>query len=96
MVNHDQASVLVVESRLFPLWYHGRGVKLNTPSSYGIEVKDDTLCVVGQLNLPDRVQIGSPTHTAYTRLGTLSWGKDVRGLKERPSPTVDRDQDECG
>jgi hypothetical protein len=64
MVNHDQASVLVVEYRLFPLWYHGRSVKLNTPSSYGIEVKDDELCAVGQLNLPDRVQIESPAPTA--------------------------------
>jgi len=67
-------------SRLFPLWYHGWGVKLNTPPSYGIEVKNDARCTVGQLFLPDRVQIGSPAHTAYPRLGTLSWGISVWDL----------------
>jgi len=85
MVNQDQASVLVMGSRFFPLWYHGRSVKLSTLSSYGIEVKNDVMCAVGRLYLPHRVHIGSPVHTAYPRLGTLSWAISRTELKEGAS-----------
>jgi hypothetical protein len=85
MVKHDQASIPHVGSRFFSLWYDGRGVKLTTPSPFGIEVKNDAQCAVGQCYLPERVQNGSPAHTAYPRLGTLSWGESCLGRKAAAS-----------
>jgi hypothetical protein len=73
MVKLDQASIPAAGSRFVSLWYDGRGVKLTTPSPFGIEVKKDAQCEVGQSYLPDWVQNGSPAHTAHPRLGTLRY-----------------------
>ena len=61
IVKYDQASILAVGSWLFPLWCYGRGVELTTIGVYGIEVKN-AQCTEGQLDMPERVQIGSTAH----------------------------------